>query len=186
MLKKILVSGLILSSFSSYAQWGSSASSEAMVETTAESIRVQEKTPLKWNMGLTTGVNSPNGEVKSSPEIGLYLGVHPRAQFKLGGEIITSRYEDASKRQKTTALVETAYAFGNFTKDFYNLYAGVGGGPVLSSLTTEWALVPMVGFDIPLVARANDFVSLGANAKYFFNTNAPEAFASSLAVKYWF
>lgn len=178
--KIFIVSVLMSLSMGAFAQY------ESTVETSYESGKVESRSAAKWNMGLTSGINSPQGDIGSAPEFGLYVGAHPAAQMQVGLETMSSRLNDPGKMQRTRVLAEAAYTFGTYSSNIYNFYVGVGGGPVFSNLPTEWTLAPMVGFDFPLVSKANDFVSLGANAKYLLNTNAPEAITSALAVKYWF
>ncbi len=159
---------------------------ENVVTTSAESKPTLSGSKLKWNMAITSGFNSPTGPIGASADFGVYAGFHPAAQLKTGLDISTTKLDDASRFQRTTVLAEAAYTFGTVSNNFYNFYVGVGGGPVLSTLPTEWSVAPVVGFDIPMSSRSSDFISLGANAKYFLNTNAPESISSSLAVKYWF
>lgn len=184
MFKVLLAVGLIVGSVSGFAQTREEA--EDRIKGSFPELRpVEAKDQYKIHMGLTAGVNSPNGDAESSPEVGLNVGFAPYIPFGLGAEITTAELDDTDV-QRTQVLARGTYNFGGDIPVLRYSYAGVGVGPMFVSDKVEWTIAPLAGFDIPLSNKTSDFISLGLSAKYSYTTGTQDAFSAGAALKYWY
>ncbi|MDO9184357.1 MAG: hypothetical protein Q7U04_18220 [Bacteriovorax sp.] len=190
MYKIVFICSMLLGSFSSFAQYesSSSSSSENKMEGTFPELKSEQTNQYKFSAGVASGVSSPTGDATSSMEYGLVLGFQPIALIGAGVEANTTRLDTANDIRQTNVLLRSTYNVGGDVPVLRSSFLGVGLGPVFVSNRVRWAGAPLVGFDIPLSSKSHDFISLGLEAKYLFvtNTDVPDLFASTLALKYWF
>lgn len=137
-------------------------------------------------MGLTGGANNPVGPFKSSSEIGLVVGAQPELGIGYGGEVNTTRLDDADRTQRTLVLAQMAYKLGGDIPVLRRSYIALGAGPAIVKSQAKWAIAPAIGFDIPLNNQIHKTVSIGLNAKYVGITNSADSYVGSAAVKYWY
>ncbi|MFZ4715306.1 MAG: hypothetical protein ACOYL6_16405 [Bacteriovoracaceae bacterium] len=178
---KILILIPILYSFSSFA--------EERMEGIFPSFKVSNKNETNLQMGINGGVNSPRGaENNSTSELGATIAYQPFAPIGIGADVSTSRFQKSEDEnyRRITALARATYNLGGTIPVLNKTYIGAGTGPVFLKGRTEWALAPLAGFDIPLTNKAHNYVSLGLNEKFLAVTNAPNAWITTAAVKYWF
>lgn len=188
MLKKLIAFALLTGSVSGFAQTlgdRMDAVGNRMEGTFPEVRAVEDKDEYKLHMGLTAGLNDPKG-VDSSPEFGINVGFQPIVPFGLSLDASTSKLDDGSDEQRTTVLANGTYNFGGDIPVLKSSYLGVGGGPVIVDEKFEWAVAPVLGFDIPLTNKTHDYLSVGLNAKYLFVSDTPDSFITAAAVKYWY
>ncbi|MGZ3807616.1 MAG: hypothetical protein ACXVCE_05980 [Bacteriovorax sp.] len=143
-------------------------------------------TRLKWRAGVTTGVNSPKGDIGATTEYGVTTAFQPFGNFGFGLDAGTSRLDDANKEQRTIVMVNGLYNIGGDIPVLRTSYFGVGGGPVIFSQKVKWGYAPVAGFDVPLNHKSHDFLSLGLTAKYLINPFTPNSLSAAAALKYWF
>lgn len=186
MKKMILLLALMTGSFAAYSQMDEPM--ESRLEANMPDMGAGSLSEMKWSAGVTSGVNSPKGPSTTSAEYGLIVGFQPVSFITSGIEANTTRLDNDNDIRQTTALIRTAYNIGGDIPVLRNSFVGAGVGPVFISNKVRWAGAPLVGFDIPLNQRSNDYLSLGLEAKYLFitDTDVPDLFASALALKYWF
>lgn len=190
MTKKILLSALLLTAFSTHAQMSTNEKNNVenkMEGTFPEAKEVTSKDEYKIHMGLTAGVNSPNGDADSSAEYGVNVGFQPYIPFGVGIEAMTAEL-DESNVQRTSVLARGTYNFGGDIPVLRNSYAGVTTGPMfIDGDEVEWSAGPLAGFDIPLTGgKTSDYLSLGLQAKYLYTTDTQDSFSAGLALKYWY
>lgn len=188
MVKVTLLLLLLVSSVQSYAQM--SNAEKKYMENKMEGVlpgpkKVDSKDEYRIHMGLTAGVNSPNGDAESTPEYGINIGFQPYIPFGVGAEVITAEL-DESNIQRTSILARGTYNFGGDIAVLRNSYIGVNTGPMFIDGQTEWSFGPLVGFDIPLQDQVSNFLSLGLQAKYLYTTETQDSFSAGLALKYWY
>ena len=190
MMKTLVTLALLASSTASYAQMSKKEKDNA--ETRMEGSLptpgpVLDKSAYRIHMGLTAGMNNPNGDAESSPEYGINVGFQPYIPFGLGAEFTTSEL-DNSNVNRTNLLVRGTYNFGGDIPVLKSSYIGLLTGPMFQSQNgeTEWSAGPTVGFDIPLQEKSSDFLSLGLTAKYLYTTDVQDSFSAGLALKYWY
>lgn len=140
----------------------------------------------KVNVGLTAGMSNPNGGLGSSPEYGVNIGYQPVFPFGLGLEFATTELDDLNIQQ-TSVLVRGTYNLAGDIPVLRHSFLGVTGGPVfIENNDTEWAIGPVIGFDIPLQKSASRYLTLGAQARYLLISDADDTFSAGLALKYWY
>ncbi len=154
--------------------------------TMPEPHAVNNRDQQKVHMGLSTGISSPEGSNQDSSEVGVNVGFQPYVPFGVGAELSTTQVNTNTDYARTTGLVRGTYNFGGDLPVIKSSWLGVGTGPVFIPSGVEWALAPMLGFDIPLSTKLHKVVSLGLNAKYLIITDELDALVSNLALKYWF
>lgn len=149
-----------------------------------------EATRAEWvpHVGLLGGVADPEGSYDATGEVGLDIGFQPYIPFGIGLEASYFESEGAANRlERTQVLAKGNYNFGGTTPVVRYSYIGLGVGAVFLNNRTALVSAPMVGFDIPLKQAADNFLSLGASAKYaFIEGSEPDALSVVGAVKYWY
>ena len=181
---KFLLAVVVLSgSISAFGQYDST---EGRMEETLPEAKVEEDTNYKWNIGLISGVNSPEGDVTSSVEYGVTTNFEPVKHLGLGVDVNTSELDDANQNQRTFVQFKTAYVVGGDTPVLKNTYVGVVGGPIFEDNKVHWGYGPLAGMDFPLSSRSHDYMSLGLTAKYLINQDTPDSLSAGAAIKYWF
>lgn len=141
------------------------------------------------HLGLNLGINSPEGSLGSTPELGIEVGFQPLIPFGLSFELSTSKFDgaDDEMHKRTTLLAKGTYNFGGDAPILRYSYLGLGTGPVFLNDGTEFGFAPLLGFDIPLLGETDHTCSVGFVAKYLFVTSKdPDSLITSAAVKYWF
>lgn len=139
------------------------------------------------HVGLNLGINHPEGNRGSTPELGIDVGYQPLIPFGLGLELSTSRFDGADDEyyKRTTLLARGTYNFGGDTPVIKYSFFGLATGAVFLNDGTEMGIAPLFGFDVPLTEDRS--CSLGFIAKYLFVTSKdPDSLLTSAAVKYWF
>ncbi len=190
MVRTSLVCALLMTSLSAHAQMSrdeKNSIENKMEGTLPEPKEVTSKDEYKIHMGLTAGVNSPNGDAESSPEFGINVGFQPYVPFGVGAEVVTAELDD-SDIQRTSVLGRGTYNFGGDIPVLRSSFVGVTAGPMfLDGDDVEWSVGPLAGFDIPLTyGQSSDFLSLGLQAKYLYTTDTQDSFSAGLALKYWY
>lgn len=194
MFKSLLTITALSLSLSAFAQMSEAekAKVENKLEGTLPESREATRDEYKVHMGLSAGVNSPNGDVESSPEFGVNVGFQPYIPFGFGGELVTSEINDTNI-QRTSLLARGTYNFGGDIPVLRSSFIGVAAGPMWINFDgdnndeVEWSAGPLAGFDIPLKSGANsDYLSLGLQAKYLYTTDSEDALSAGLALKYWY
>jgi hypothetical protein len=119
------------------------------------------------HVGLMAGVATPEGDFRAGPEYGVDVGFQPIIPFSLGAELTVAhnRADSGDTLNRTILMAHAAYNFGGDIIVLRDSYVGLGLGPVFRSDGTDVATAPMVGFDIPVLADANNIWSVGAQAK---------------------
>jgi hypothetical protein len=149
----------------------------------------REERPLARNhvrAGLLTGVNSPN-DANATIAYGVTATMQPYEHLAVGLDADTSRMDDGSNAQRSTALVNALYVLGGDVPVLRTVYAGVGAGFVVLPSKFRLGYAPTVGFDVPFDNTKNhDFLSLGLTAKYLVNPDIPNALGVAASLKYWF
>lgn len=188
MLKVLLTVAVLTSSLTAFAQMSNAEKRNAQSRlegTLPEPREVDNKDAYRVHMGLTAGVNNPNGDIQSSPEFGINVGFQPYVPFGLGAEVTTTNL-DNSDVQRTNVLARGTYNFGGDIPVLRSSYVGVTAGPMFNESQVEWSVGPVAGFDIPLTSQSSNFLSLGLQAKYLYTTNVEDSFSGGLALKYWY
>ena len=132
MFKTLLALVVLTSSLTAFAQMSPQEKRNAQSRlegTLPEPKAVESKDQYRIHMGLTAGVNSPNGDAKSSPEFGINVGFQPYVPFGLGAEIVTAEL-DKSDIQRTSVLARGTYNFGGDIPILKSSYVGVTTGPM--------------------------------------------------------
>ena len=144
------------------------------------------------HIGLIAGVASPEGSFKSAAEYGIDAGYQPYVPFGLGAEITHSRTRSDVDEllDRTTLLIKGTYNFGGTTPVIKDSFVGLGVGGIAKNDGTDFAVAPLVGFDIPLEAeksKERNMMSLGASAKYtFVSSSDPNGLSVNAVLKYWY
>lgn len=151
---------------------------------------VQNHSEQKMHMGISAGLNSPNGGYDNTVGLGAEVGFQPYIPFGLGAEIFNTSMDKNNQNhddRRTTVLAKGTYNFGGDIPVLRQSYVGVAAGPVLTGNTLDLGLAPLLGFDIPVTKIGTRDVTLGANAKYLFtSSDTPNSFMTNLAIKYWY
>jgi hypothetical protein len=149
-----------------------------------------EQSELKPSVGVMLGGVQPEGSYHSGAELGVDAAFQPVVPFGVGAELTRFTATSATNTlDRVSLLVKATYNLGGTIPVIRYSYFGLGTGPVFDyNERTHWALAPMVGFDIPFPAMANNqYISLGANAKYaFVSGNATDDSSLHAVAKYWF
>ncbi len=190
-MKKMLITLMALSfSFTSFAQMSEREKRNATnrLENSFPEPRGYERSSMsKMHMGLETGMFNPTGSTGSSVEYGLNIGYQPVFPFGLGLEFTTTELDNAANTQLTQLLLRGTYNLAGDIPVLRHSYFGATAGPIfIENGDTEWAIGPVVGFDIPLQNRSSDFLSLGLQAKYLLISDADDSFGAGLNLKYWY
>jgi hypothetical protein len=188
MLKVLLTVAVLTSSLSAFAQMSNEEKRSAqnrLEGSLPEPREVDNKDAYRIHMGLTAGVNNPNGDADSTPEFGINVGFQPYVPFGLGAEITTAEL-DETDIQRTSVLARGTYNFGGDIPVLKSSYVGVVTGPMFVDSQVEWSVGPTAGFDIPLTQATSNFLSLGLQAKYLYTTDVQDSFSAGLALKYWY
>lgn len=188
MFKTLITLVVLASSVSAFAQMSQAEKERVqnrMEGTLPEPKAVESKDQYKLHMGLTAGVNSPNGDAGSSAEYGINVGFQPYVPFGVGAEIITAELDDTDI-QRTSVLARGTYNFGGDIPVLRSSYLGVTAGPMFVDGETELSVGPLAGFDIPLQNQTSNFLSLGLQAKYLWTTDSQDSFSGGVALKYWY
>jgi hypothetical protein len=191
---KVLFSIALLSgAINSYAQESShysSGESESSMENkvtgTIQEEKVSKSVEQKWRAGLTTGFNSPKGDIGTTTEFGITTAFQPLGQVGFGLDAGSARLDDAARNHRSTFMFNGLYNFGGDVPVLRTSYVGVGGGPIVIASKVKWGYAPLVGFDVPMNHKTHDFLSLGLTAKYLINPNTPNSLSGAAALKYWF
>jgi hypothetical protein len=161
----------------------------------AEPRALEDENELKPHLGFILGVSNPEGSYSSGSEIGLSIGYQFYIPYSLVFELSTNGNEaggDNAELRRTKAVAQLSYNFAGNIPVLSKSYVGLGIGPMVESLrgddNLELAVMPIVGFDIPLGGRpADNNFSLGANARYLVSSSGlPNVFSANFAAKYWF
>ncbi|NOT78082.1 MAG: hypothetical protein HOP07_03660 [Bacteriovoracaceae bacterium] len=188
MYKILLISTLSISSLTAHAQMSREDKMEMrnkMEGTLPEPREIEDKSMYKMHMGLTAGLNNPNGDIDSAPEFGINVGYQPSIPIGVGAEVVTTEL-DNSDVQKTSVLGRGTYNFGGNVPVLRSSYVGVTAGPLFLDSSTKWSAGPVAGFDIPIQSKSRDYLSLGLTAKYLYTTEIQDSFSTGLALKYWY
>ena len=188
MFKTLITLVFLTTSLSAFAQMSQDEKNKVrnkLEGTLPEPKAVENKDQYRLHMGLTAGVNSPNGAAGSSAEYGINVGFQPYVPFGLGAEVVTAEL-DKTNIQRTSVLARGTYNFGGDIPVLRSSYMGATAGPMFVDGSTEWSVGPLAGFDIPLQDQTSNFLSLGLQAKYLWTTSSQDAFSAGLALKYWY
>lgn len=166
---------------------------EHTMETQMQKAKSEASADDRYNLGLAAGVNAPDGNRDATAEAGATFGYNPRPEVGLGADFSTSRFNDGDDAdfERISAMARGAYNLGGDLPVLRDSYIGAAAGPIFLSRQNnpnqvEWALAPLVGFDIPLNQKLHDVISLGVNVKYLVTTNTPDSTITTGVVKYWF
>jgi hypothetical protein len=156
---------------------------------------LESESELKPHLGLLLGLSNPEGAYSSGAELGLTMGYQFYIPYSLGFELSTVGNEassDSAELRRTKALAQLTYNFAGNIPVISKSYVGLGMGPMLESFRGDddfvWGVMPVVGFDIPLMSgKIENVFSLGANARYLISSSGlPNVFSTNVAAKYWF
>lgn len=164
--------------------------SEAMPEVR----QVQNQDEFKPHVGVLGGVSNPEGSFSTGAEYAIEAGMQPIIPFGLALEINQALYDSdgaSDDFKRTSFLIKGSYNFGGDVVVLKNSYVGLATGLLVEdagpSTTTYGGLMPNIGFDIPTFKIDQEWVTLGANARYMLTaSDAPDVFALNGVVKYWF
>lgn len=142
------------------------------------------------HFGLLASVVTPEGSFDPGIGYGIDIGFQPYIPFGLGLEITRSENEGRrsnSDIEQTAALARFTYNFGGTHWAVKNSFAGIGLGQVYKGSRTELAGAPIIGFDVPIQDRTQNYLTVGANAKYLIiDGNDPDVTNVNATLKYWF
>lgn len=142
------------------------------------------------HVGILAGTTAPDGSYDTAGSFGLDAGFQPYIPFGVGAEVAYSNAQGEGTNEdleRTQVLAKASYNFGGDVAVIKHSYIGLGAGVVFEDEDVDLVSVPMIGFDIPLKQAVNDYVSLGANARYaLIEGSAADAFSINAAVKYWY
>lgn len=182
--KTLLAAALIFAATAAQAQEKQTSSSTFPRPTEVDS------TMMAPHIGLLGGMTSPEGSYDSTGSVGLDAGFQPYVPFGVGAEATYYRANGdgaTADLERTQVLAKASYNFGGDVAVIKHSYVGLGAGVVFEDSETELVSAPMVGFDIPLKQAANDYITLGANARYAITEgSSADAFTVNGAVKYWY
>lgn len=162
--------------------------SEAMPEFRA----VEDAEEFQPTVGILGGISSPEGSYDTGAEYGLHAGFQPWIPIGVALELSQASYDgDAADFDRTNVLVNTTYNLAGDTVVLKDSYMGLAIGALIEdaggSTNTYGGLMPNIGFDIPTIQVQDQWVSLGANARYLITgSDAPDIFALNGVAKYWF
>lgn len=161
---------------------------ETGTSTIPERRSVQRQSEYKPHVGLLAGAAQPEGSGETASELGFDIGYQPYIPFGAGLEYIHSRVDDGiDKRDRDTVLLKGTFNFGGTMTLIKDSYVGLGLGAVFLPDRTAAVAAPLLGFDIPLQQDRQEFVSLGASAKYAVVSDGEvDTFSLNGVVKYWF
>lgn len=145
----------------------------------------------KPHVGLLAGVSTPEGDGDDNAEVGIDIGYQPKPTkpVEVGAEFTHAMVDDGlDETARNTVLLKATYNFESDTALIKDSYAGIGAGAVFESDDTLAVAAPIVGFDIPVTKqiRTEDYMTLGANARYAFVEDETDTFTLAGAVKYWY
>lgn len=180
-MKNVLV---ILFLVTGFQVWSQETGRSAIPEKRA----VQKDAEYKPHLGLLAGAAQPEGSGDTASEVGLDIGYQPYIPYGVGLEYIHSRVDDGTdEKDRDTVWLKGSFNFGGTMALIRDSYVGLGLGAVMLSDRTAWAAAPIAGFDIPLERKQDQFVSLGASARYAIVSDGEvDTFSLSGVVKYWF
>lgn len=137
------------------------------------------------HIGLLAGVMGREGQSDGVGEVGFDVGYQPYIPFGLGAEF---NLTTTNSEKRDSVLVKGTYHFGGDIPVIKDSYVGAGVGGVFKSDGTEFALAPLIGFDIPVAENTlGERISLGANLKQMIVGGSNDDTLSVRAVaKYWF
>lgn len=140
------------------------------------------------HIGVLGGVVDTDSSTDTAGEFGLDIGYQPYIPFGLGLEATLSTEapdNNGGNSDRTSVLAKGTYNFGGDTAIIRYSYIGLGVGSIIRESNSYFAGGPLLGFDIPIVAKG--IWTAGANAKYVFvDGEEPDALAVNAALKYWF
>ncbi|NCN95203.1 MAG: hypothetical protein GW917_00605 [Bdellovibrionales bacterium] len=187
--KSILVSVFGLS-FNIYAQ----STTESQLRKSLPEVRaVEVREEFEPHIAALVGVSNPEGSFDTGAEYGVDVGFQPVIPFGAGMEVSQAIYNanagDDFKR--TSFLLKGTYNFGGNLMILRDSYVGLATGLLVEDIgpttNTYGGLMPNLGFDIKTFKVDQDWVSLGANARYLMTaSDSPDVFAINGVMKYWF
>ncbi len=165
-----------------------SRADEAKPKTLPHPEPVVNADQYRFSFGFLGGVNIPEGNKSTTPEIGMDFGFQPYIPYSAGVELTTSNFGGKGLQKRTTFLLKSSYNFGGDIPVIRYSYVGLGIGPTFLYTGTELAVAPLMGFDIPLQGETHHQEwSLGFYAKYLMvTTNDPDSLILLGSLKYWF
>jgi len=180
-MKKILIVLLLMCGVQAWSQH----SGRSVIP---EKRAVQTESEYKPHLGLLAGAAQPEGSGDTASEVGIDIGYQPYIPYGMGLEYIHSRVDDGSDtKDRDTVWLKGSFNFGGTATLIRDSYVGLGLGAVMLSDRTAWAAAPIAGFDIPLERKQNQFVSVGAAARYAIVSDGEvDTFSLNGVVKYWF
>lgn len=145
----------------------------------------------KPHFGIIAGSIAPEGSgYTSTGVVGLDFGMQPYIPFGAGGEITYSRTPGTNQNadlERTQLLAKGSYNFGGDRTLIKHSYLGLGAGVMIENQNALLALVPMLGFDIPVTRLSENDITLGATARYsLVEGSTPDAFSLNGALKLWY
>lgn len=175
-----LVTGLVFSS--------NAFSADAGTSVIPEKRAVQNASEFRPHIGLLAGGAQPEGSGATASEVGFDIGYQPYIPYGAGLEYVHSRVDDGTdKRDRHTVLLKGTFNFGGTMTVIKDSYVGLGLGAAILPERTALVAAPLAGFDIPLQENRDQFVSLGASAKYSVVSDGEvDTFSLNGVVKYWF
>lgn len=149
---------------------------------------VESRSELKPHIGFMAGATQAEGTSQSTSQLGIDVGYQPYIPFGLAAEYSYSRLDDGDEADnRNTLWAKGSYHFGGNTVVIRNSYVGLGLGAVLKTDGTSLAAAPMLGFDIPVVDRGAQGLSLGAMTRYaVVGNDESDTLLLSGVVKFWF
>lgn len=188
---RLFILALATLGFSAFAQ---TDADNTVSKTLPEVTPVENEAGFRPHFGILAGVSTPEGSFDTGAEYGIDVGFQPVIPFSLGIEFNQANYDaDAGDDfSRSSFLLKGAYNFGGNIVVLKDSYIGLGAGLLVEDVgpatTTYGGLMPNLGFDIPTFQIKEDWVSLGANARYLItgSENAPDVFAVNGVLKYWF
>lgn len=175
----ILILTSVIGAGGAFAQFESGSS------TLPQPRAIESKAEQRPHVGIFGGAIDPEGSTDSQGIYGVEIGYQPYFPLSLAAEI--SRV-DTTALEQTLALVKATYNFGGTTPIIRHSYAGAILGADFERSGTYVASGPIIGFDIPTRNRPNDFISIGANARYtILSKGDPDtSLGINGVVKYWY
>ncbi|HMN67161.1 MAG TPA: hypothetical protein PKC28_01350 [Bdellovibrionales bacterium] len=149
---------------------------------------VENRDEMRMHVGLLAGFDNAEGGFNNTFEYGVDVGFQPYIPYGLGAELSTA---DEGDLTRTKLLGRGTYNFGGSIPLINRSYVGAALGPVFDSDSandgTHLGIAPVLGFDIPFSPVTNQAISLGAQARYLFVSDAaPDSFSVNGQLKYWF
>lgn len=163
---------------------------EAMPEVRA----IESTEELQPHISLLGGVSTPEGSYNTGGEYGIDVGFQPIIPFVTAIELSQQRYDgedNVDDLDRTNILLKGSYHFGGQTMILKDSYIGLAIGALIEdtgpSTDTYGGLMPNLGFDIPTFQVRDDWVTLGANARYLVTSSeSPDVFSLNGVVRYLF